>query len=180
MGRRFLMRYRRRFQGNERSSQGQSLVEFALVLPILILLMIGILEFGYFFFIYSTVNNAAREAVRYGAAIGESDNADAPYYRDCVGIREVARRLGRYAGVQDSATEHSTHIGIDIGYDDGPDPGVDWSSYTACPSDPALGDRIVVRVRVFYHPIVIQLNIQDILIEAQSARTLIRNVDVSK
>ncbi len=47
--------------------QGQALLEFALVLPLLLLLLIGIIDFGRALFVYSEVSNAAREAVRYGA-----------------------------------------------------------------------------------------------------------------
>lgn len=47
--------------------RGQALVEFALVLPILLLMVIGIMDFGRALFVYSEVSNAAREAVRYAA-----------------------------------------------------------------------------------------------------------------
>ncbi len=46
---------------------GQALVEFALVLPILLLLAVGIMDFGRALFVYSEVSNAAREAVRFAA-----------------------------------------------------------------------------------------------------------------
>lgn len=52
--------------------KGQSLVEFALVLPILILLLIGMLEFGRLFNSYMVLLNLSREGARY-AATGESD-----------------------------------------------------------------------------------------------------------
>jgi Flp pilus assembly protein TadG len=43
---------------------GQTLVEFALVLPLLILLLVGVFDFGRAIFAYNTINNAAREAAR--------------------------------------------------------------------------------------------------------------------
>lgn len=43
---------------------GQSLVEFALVLPLLILLIAGIFDFGRAIYGYNTVINASREAAR--------------------------------------------------------------------------------------------------------------------
>lgn len=48
------------------SPRGQTLVEFALVLPIFILLLVGIFDFGRAIYAYNTVSNAAREAVRVG------------------------------------------------------------------------------------------------------------------
>ena len=45
-------------------SGGQSLVEFALVIPIIILLIVGFVEIGRAVFAYNTIANAARQAVR--------------------------------------------------------------------------------------------------------------------
>jgi Flp pilus assembly protein TadG len=47
--------------------RGQGLVEFALVLPILLLLVLGIMDFGYFLFQMNAVSGAAREGVRVAA-----------------------------------------------------------------------------------------------------------------
>jgi Flp pilus assembly protein TadG len=44
---------------------GQSLVEFALILPIFVLVLIGIFDAGRAVYTYHTVNNAAREAGRH-------------------------------------------------------------------------------------------------------------------
>ena len=44
--------------------RGQSLVEFGLVLPILLVLVVGILEFGIAFRTYQVVTNSAREGAR--------------------------------------------------------------------------------------------------------------------
>ncbi len=46
---------------------GQSLVEAALVLPILVILFLGIAEVGFFLFAQVQVTNAAREGARYGS-----------------------------------------------------------------------------------------------------------------
>ncbi len=45
-------------------SAGQSLVEFALILPLMVLVVFGIFELGRAFFAYIAVANSAREAVR--------------------------------------------------------------------------------------------------------------------
>lgn len=44
--------------------RGQALVEFALVLPILLLFLLGILDFGRAVYASHTIGNAAREAAR--------------------------------------------------------------------------------------------------------------------
>ena len=50
-----------------RSERGAELVEFALVLPMLLLLGLGIFDFGMLFQRYEVVTNAAREGARAGA-----------------------------------------------------------------------------------------------------------------
>jgi Flp pilus assembly protein TadG len=56
------MSYRRRH--NLRSEQGQAAVEFALVVPVLLLLLLGIVQGGIVFHNYLTVTDAARAAAR--------------------------------------------------------------------------------------------------------------------
>lgn len=48
-----------------KSEKGQALVEFALVLPILLMLLCGIIDFGWLYYNQITLNNAAREGARY-------------------------------------------------------------------------------------------------------------------
>jgi len=45
-------------------NRGQSLVEFALILPVLLLLVMGVFDFGRAIFAFNTVSNAAREGAR--------------------------------------------------------------------------------------------------------------------
>ncbi|MHB9033943.1 MAG: TadE family protein [Anaerolineae bacterium] len=47
-------------------SKGQELVEFALILPVLLALLLGIMELGVAVLNYNTMSNAAREAARKG------------------------------------------------------------------------------------------------------------------
>ena len=50
-----------------RRSSGQSLAEFALVLPVLALLLFGIIQLGVTFGGYNALINSVREAARYGS-----------------------------------------------------------------------------------------------------------------
>jgi len=54
----------RRGRGKRRGESGQSLVEFAIVLPILLAVVIGIFEFGRAWNVYQVLTNAAREGAR--------------------------------------------------------------------------------------------------------------------
>lgn len=60
-----------------RRRRAQSLVEFALTLPILLLLIFGIIEFGRIFQAWVTIQNAARLAIRY-AVTGAYDETMFP------------------------------------------------------------------------------------------------------
>ena len=50
-----------------RRESGQSLVEFALVLTPMMLILLGIIQFGFIFNAYVTLTNATREAARSGS-----------------------------------------------------------------------------------------------------------------
>lgn len=58
--------------GKMKNQDGQALVEFAVVLPVLLLLIMGIAQFGMAFSSYLTLENASRDATRAGI-IGYSD-----------------------------------------------------------------------------------------------------------
>src|SRR5437870_1165231 len=55
---------------------GAEIVEFALVLPLLLLVVLGIIDFGFLFQRYEVVTNAAREGARVAVLPGYGD-ADA-------------------------------------------------------------------------------------------------------
>jgi Flp pilus assembly protein TadG len=55
-----------------RKNTAQAMVEFAIVLPILLLLLYGLLEAGRLLFMYSTIVTASRQAARYGSTTGEA------------------------------------------------------------------------------------------------------------
>lgn len=55
-----------------RTDRGASAVEFALIAPILLLLLIGIINFGLLFGQSLAISNAARQAARYAVVQGNS------------------------------------------------------------------------------------------------------------
>jgi len=74
------------FRNQPSRDRGASLVEFALISPFLLLLLLGTIEFGYVFGQYNEVRHAAREGARYaavsnpdldGGGIGSSDVVNA-------------------------------------------------------------------------------------------------------
>lgn len=56
-----------------KSQKGQTLVETALILPILLMLLFGITDFGRILHVYLTLDHAGREGAR-GATVGSEDD----------------------------------------------------------------------------------------------------------
>lgn len=59
-----------------KDEDGQAVVEFALILPILLIVFCGIVDFGWIFANQLMSNNACREAARYTAVSYYQSNAD--------------------------------------------------------------------------------------------------------
>jgi hypothetical protein len=93
---------------SRKKSRGQGLVEFALIVPILLLLIFGIIDFGWIMFNYSQIYNGLREATRYGSVVGFSGTSQIV---DCSGIRSRLITTAQFSGIRSSD--------INIWYDDG-------------------------------------------------------------
>lgn len=60
------------------SSEGQALIEYALMVPLLFLLIVNAVNFGYFLYTWITVSNASRAGVQYAVLSGASAGALTP------------------------------------------------------------------------------------------------------
>ena len=68
-----------RIRNIPKNEKGQSLVEFALVVPLLLLLVVGIFEFGRAWMTRNVMTGAAREAARIAAV--EAPGGDGTVWR---------------------------------------------------------------------------------------------------
>lgn len=66
----------RRAHRRARGQRGAIAVEFALIMPILMLLVLGIIEFGFGYHAWDATQNAAREGARLGAVSDDVDAVD--------------------------------------------------------------------------------------------------------
>ena len=69
---------------DRKRDSGATLVEFAIVMPLLLLLMIGIMEVGVAFYEYLTIERATLEGVRTAAFTGTTKDADCAAIRNAV------------------------------------------------------------------------------------------------
>lgn len=130
-------------------NRGQELVEYALTLPILLLFVLGIMEFGVTIFAYNSIANAAREGARVGAVASLDDWPDPV----------VEAVIGRTGGL--TLTESDVQVDL-----------VDKNE------DPDL-DRDLVRVTVGYsHQLITGLIVQavggDANVQLRSVATMYR------
>jgi Flp pilus assembly protein TadG len=63
----------RRFRRRGRDETGAELIEFALVFPLLLMTVLGIVDFGFLFQRYEVLTNAAREGARVAVLPGYTD-----------------------------------------------------------------------------------------------------------
>lgn len=84
----------------KRNERGATIVEAALVIPILLLFIIGILEFGRAYNEYQVLTNAAREAARYAVAPAPGANGQLP---GTSAVQQVATDWLNSAGVKSSS-----------------------------------------------------------------------------
>src|SRR5689334_10854678 len=73
-------------------SIGQSLVEFALVAPILLLVIFGIIDLARIIQAQVTINNAARQAVRFAITGQQLKDNNGTYIRRVDSITTVAKQ----------------------------------------------------------------------------------------
>lgn len=89
--------------------RGAALVEFALVAPVLMLLIFGGFEYGMFFKDYLTVANTTRTGARVGSAAGSSADAD---YQILQSVKAAAAALpGGSASIQQISIYKSASAG---------------------------------------------------------------------
>jgi len=164
-----------------RLENAQTMVEFALVFPIVLLITYGIIEFGRMLWIYSAVTSSAREGARYGAAAGIGPNG-VIQYADCTGIRTAVQKTAILIPI--------SNLNIFIHYDKGPvvPPAIPITVASTCETlrtavasgnDPIkLGNRIVVTVIAQYEPLIGGfLGVSGFPINSLNARTILKDIE---
>ncbi|MBN2118803.1 MAG: pilus assembly protein [Anaerolineales bacterium] len=170
----------------QKKNKAQAIVEFAIVLPILLLLLYGLLEAGRLLFMYSSVVTASRQAARYGSATGQGtdfstdggpDNSSVNRYQDCYGIKQAAQRADFLNAFGDDDITIRYDNGT-VGGNPGFEPNCDGpADNTVHPSDQNT-TRIEVTVTGHFDALVPLVPFHDRLIVASSARTILMAVSI--
>ncbi len=139
------------------ASRGQALVEFALVVPIFLLIVFGLVDVARLVYLNSTISQAAREGARVGSVEasyrGSSDPACGTLggpvcpSDDTALINDV--RAGANAMMTPFGSVDHVYVSCDLPTDTAPSGS--WTT-TSC-SDHTPGDVISVRVTVQFQPI---------------------------
>jgi len=101
-------------RGRTRRSRGQSLAEFALVFPILFLIIAAIIQFGVIFWAQNSINQIARDTGRWAATRTDCTNAAAVIARADL-LATNAQLIGH------SSAWTATNVAVTWPFD--PDPG---------------------------------------------------------
>ncbi|MCW5878599.1 MAG: pilus assembly protein [Anaerolineales bacterium] len=146
-------------------SSGQGTLEFALVIPVLLLVIFAIFEGARAVFIYQSISTASREAARLGSST--------QYYMNCNAIRDKALE---YADVA-----RSTASDINIYYVDD-SLGVIGNCGAVVADDIETGDRIVVEVTGYFDPAaaIPLMRIPQMTFNSTTRRTILKSVEVGQ
>jgi Flp pilus assembly protein TadG len=131
----------RRAKGR-RDSRGQSLVEFSLVFPIIVLLIVGFVEIGRAVFAYNTIANAARQGARVATVNQLADVTDCDEKRPIDDPYEPHWTI-RGCAITAASTLGITAANVSVSYAAPP------STTLSC--DPTLHVGCIASVTVTYH-----------------------------
>jgi hypothetical protein len=149
-----------------RRDKGTSTLEAAIILPILLILALGTVEFGFAFVDWLSVANASRTGARIGSAAGVTATADSVIL-GAVGqaLSDMDSSVVNAVWIYDADATGNPLDGCTIGSEGtctttnvyAPSGGSGWSCVNGCPWTPALRDnklpgldRVGVRV-IFTH-----------------------------
>jgi Flp pilus assembly protein TadG len=89
-----------------RDERGAAAVEFALVVPILLLIVVGIINFGFVFAQQISLNSGARQAARYAVVDG----------RTCGQVKAEGVNAAKTVGMDPAPTPVVTNCGSDAAF----------------------------------------------------------------
>ena len=158
--------------------RGQSIVEFALVTPLLLFTVLGAIEVGHLLTVYSGLSGAAGRTARYGA-VGGDNGQGVVYYLDCQGMRDTAKRSAFIQSLSTGDIQISYDTGFitntigTCGSDNVPRFVPSGTVMTSANSEGLVnGGRVVVQISSRYSPLVPLVPIPSFPMRFMAARTI--------
>lgn len=178
-------------RADRRRTRGQALVEVAVVLPVFLVLLMTLFDFGRLIFAQNTINQDAREGVRKGIVSTSGLDTNAKFTTRFADIRAAARLMAPAVPITDasifgapgacSAVKNSPIFGTPAMPDDAvtpADPTVTNSCFYpngASNANAATPAKVVVRIQVrvdFITPIISNILGGGITISAQAEQLI--------
>lgn len=169
---------------SHRNNRGQGLVEFALIAPILLFVVMGVVDFGRAMIVYAQGSGALRNAARYAEVWGGAA-ADNHQYLEC-GDGEAIQQLASQVMFANVSTEI---IFVKKGYFDQGDDFADDGEYTitcaeakANPDALQTGDMLIMKSTGSFNPITPLISgvLPTASFEFRAQRTIIANLNVGE
>ncbi|MEM8873464.1 MAG: TadE/TadG family type IV pilus assembly protein [Planctomycetota bacterium] len=119
--------FRKLKQQRRQRKRGVSVLETALVLPLLAALTFGIIEYGYFFYVHHSVQGAARQGARAGAVDGGTNtdvNAAIAQAMDNASLKNINYTVkihdgsGTVTAAESASAGSSVAVEVDINWQD--------------------------------------------------------------
>jgi len=145
--------------------KGQALAEFSFASAILVLLIMGLIDFGTLLFSYAQASNSLRTALRYAEILGYSTSPTIPYL-DC-------------PSMTDAATNHfftASHV-VNIEYIKADNPSQTYTCTTVSDDVIENGDILHIELTAVVHPLFLPFG--DFRIEFEGQRSIVKVVPIT-
>lgn len=108
---------RRNRHPNSDAVRGQSLVEFALILPLLLLMLMGVLDLGRAVAAYNSVSNAARSAARVAIVDQNADVVEQAANEEAFGLVPLIVDFDPNANSDDPCEINVCAVWVEVSYE---------------------------------------------------------------
>lgn len=99
-----------------KSERGQAMVEFALVLPIFLLVVFAIVDFGMGFHAWITVSNSSREGARIGVVGANAATVEARVRDTASSLKDDANLAVTVTNAVDQGGDPGESVKVDVDY----------------------------------------------------------------
>jgi hypothetical protein len=131
-----------------RKQKGATLVEFAIILPVFVILIFGIIEFSLLLYNKGIITHAAREGARVGVVYNTGTDPDV---NNRISVNEITGEVGSY--IDNHLVSFALSIpGVDVD-------NIDDSDLDNCPNQSSSGQKLRVRVNYTYSFLVLPFTI---------------------